>query len=160
MKTHLNRLVVPVVAGLIISCLLSCAQKHVLDQPADSTLSATLENFNAAYQACDAVTLEQMLTVAYRHTNGGTATMNSQDWLKLIRLRGDEIADNNLVISKYAMTGISIDYYEHVAVVTGTIEIDETQRGNKEVSSYRTTQVWAREGSVWKRAAYQDARIH
>ena len=159
MKMYLTRLAMLMVACLVIGGLVSCAEKSELDKPAETTLMVTVEKFNEAYLKCDDVTLDQLLTISYQHTNGGTAPMNRQDWLKFVRLRGGEIAKKDLVIEKYALSGTAVDYYEHVAVLTGTIESVEIQRGNREVATYRTTQVWVREGSKWKRAAYQDARV-
>lgn len=150
-------LILLLAAGVQWSC--ASGSGHGSKGRADQSLTSTIKLFDAAYRNCNIDSLSAMVTKSYERTEGSATPLQKDAWLNYLNFRKKEIGDGTLVVQRYETQNPSIDYYDDVAVVTGTVISEAMHEGSHEEITYRVTEVWAREGSVWKQAAYQDVRI-
>ena len=122
-------------------------------------LLARIELFNSAFQKGEVEKLELMITNNYLHTNSSSKSIGRNDWVAYLKKRKKDLANGDLIVDNYKMDETQIEMYDDMAIVTAKISFSSKKYGELKESEIRITNVWVKEGGVWKRAGFHDTRI-
>lgn len=151
--------------ALLLACAVAAAdcsppRRHQTepDSAARASLTLALQAFGAAFQAADAEALDTLLAPDYVHTNGSSGSvLDRSRWLEYIRSRRADLRSGRLRVERYETSGIAIHWFPRMAVVTSRVSTAGTENGVPFARRLQVTQVWMREGSRWRRAAFHDS---
>ncbi len=122
-------------------------------------LMLRINEFNQAFHTGDVKKLESMLTSNYRHTNSNSKAIHKDTWLKYVGKRKKEIETGVLKVHIYEMTETEIQFYTNTAIVTAKVLVSSTKHGIQQDNEFRVTNIWVKEGDIWKRAGFHDGKI-
>ncbi len=100
-----------------------------------------------------------MITDNYKHTNGNSKVIDKTAWVAYLKKRKHNIISGALTVTSYKMDQMKVTLHNNTAIVTGRIQVSETQSGEHREKSFRVTHVWVNEVGNWKRAGFHDTKI-
>ena len=122
-------------------------------------LQQALILFNKAFEVGDVLTLEQMITESYVHTNSSWKSFGKETWLGYMKSRKALLESGELVLSRYEMQEQSIEMLDGSAIVTGKFVMEGEEKGVAFRKEIRVTNFWTIDQGKWKRAGFHDTRI-
>jgi|SRR5688572_18613510 ketosteroid isomerase-like protein len=150
---------VSVILALLISLSVCNFSQHTapIAVEGQQQIRNAVEKFSKAFVEADVFILDSLLSEDYLHTNSNGSILNKQQWLKYIETRKKELETGRLEVESYENKGLKIIDYKKTAIVTGTNVAKGKRDGKRFVTELRFTQVWVRQNSQWKRAAFHDS---
>lgn len=141
---------------LVLFLTFGCVEKKTASL---EELSNTIERFNEAYIKGDTLTLSNMITENYVHTNSFWKSFGKQKWLTYMRSRREKIDAGVLKVLDYKMDEYAVELFENTALVTARISSRGMENGTNFDKSFRITNLWIYDGRQWQRAGFHDSII-
>jgi ketosteroid isomerase-like protein len=141
---------------LILTGLIMLQGMHL--DPSDA-VKAAIDEFAEAYVAADVEALDALLADPYLHVNGRSgALIGREDWLAWVATRREALENGTLVIDKYEIKDLTIRMRRDSAHVTGIVSTSGIRDRVPFFAEIRFTNVWVKEGDIWKRAMFHDSQ--
>lgn len=141
---------------LVLFLTFGCVEKKTASL---EELSNTIELFNEAYIKGDTLTLSNMITENYVHTNSSWKSFGKQKWLTYMGSRREKIEAGVLEVLDYKMDEYAVELFENTALVTARISSRGIENGTNFEKSFRITNLWIYDGRQWLRAGFHDSII-
>ena len=130
----------------------------VADDTRTSVMDA-VQQFADAFRTGDVAKVDSLLHERYVHTNSGNEPTSRAAWMSWFTSRSRKMQSGELRLLTYELSGIDVEVFSGVAVVTGRVDASSQTSGATEQSSIRFTNVWMCDAGQWKRIAFHDSPV-
>ena len=150
------------IAGILLLCFACKApeQKQPSQEELKAELREAIDSFNRAFAEADTSKLKSMLTEDYQHSNSYYEAIGKDIWLEYVGQRKADLDSGEMELLDYALDQEQIQVIGNTGILSGRIKVKSRLGPDTSTSAYRITNVWIRDDSIWKRAAFHDGKIN
>ena len=148
-------------SGLLLFCFACKApqQRQPSQEEVKTELKEAIDAFNRAFAEADTSQLKTMLTEDYQHSNSYYEAIGKDTWLEYVGQRKADLDSGEMELLDYALDQERIQVIGNTGILSGRIKVKSRLGPDTSTNAYRITNVWIREDSKWRRAAFHDGKI-